>query len=79
MVTFSSLKSLNIFYISIDIFANADSRLGMIWMILLIMLFIIDTSAGGFRPFVATGAEGLKQPSKGSPPLNIIMVEYNFS
>ena len=29
------------------------------------------TSAGGLRPFVATGAEGLKQPSKGSPPLSL--------
>ena len=49
----------------------------MIGVILLrIMLFIIITSAGGLRPFVATGAEGLKQPSKGSPPLNIIMVDY---
>ena len=33
------------------------------------MMLITTAPTGGLRPLAATGAEGLKQPSKGSPPL----------
>ena len=37
---------------------------------------LTSAPTAGFLPFVATGAEGRKQPSKGSPPLgNIIIID----
>ena len=36
-----------------------------------ILLPITTAPTGGLRPLAATGAEGLKQPSKGSPPLSL--------
>ena len=41
-------------------------------------MMITTAPTGGLRPLAATGAEGLKQPSKGSPPLISIIMFYCY-